>query len=282
MTGGLEAGVLTESREGVRGAVEGFMEKIYEEGIDKEGVREGLDYQFRKEGRSWFCYTGDSDVVAHNFSVRRVETQYMYGQQLANIRSVYDDYIRKYGQDILLVLMSDHGTYDYPHELELTTHGYQDDQNRAFAFFLSPKFKGKKLYKDKSIHISEFAGYFSLFMKNANIPLLASHRPSPRFLDEPLEELISLRSREVQLTKFVYGDFAKAIDLDKNYFMRNFAQVQPVENFKDAEGILDEYRKSIVELESFQMKHEHYLAKKDLILMLILCVPGLAIWLSVI
>jgi hypothetical protein len=138
------------------------------------------------------------------------------------------------------------------------------------------------LYKDKSIHISEFAGYFSLFMKNANIPLLASHRPSPRFPGEPLEELISLRSREVQLTKFVFGDFERALNLDQNYFMRNFAQIQTVENFKDADGILGEYRKTIVELESFQVKHENYLAKKDLILMLILCVPGLAIWLSII
>jgi hypothetical protein len=140
LTGGLEGGVLSGSREEVVGGVKGFMEEVYR-GIDKEGIREGLDYNFKKEGRSWFCYTGDSDVVAHSFSARRVETQYMYGQQLANIRSLYDDYIKKYADDILLVLMSDHGTYDYPYELELTTHGYQDAENRAFAFFLSPKFK---------------------------------------------------------------------------------------------------------------------------------------------
>ena len=46
--------------------------------------------------------------------------------------------------------MSDHGTYDYPYEVELTTHGKQDELNRAFAFFLSPRFKKHKLTKPKN------------------------------------------------------------------------------------------------------------------------------------
>jgi hypothetical protein len=108
---------------------------------------------------SWFTYVGNTDRIAHTFSARRVETQFSYAQQLANVKSIYEDYLRVNQDDTLLVLMSDHGTFDYPYEFEITNHGYQDKENRAFAFFMNKKFIGKKLPTEKEIHISQFAGF---------------------------------------------------------------------------------------------------------------------------
>ena len=97
-----------------------------------------------------------------------------------------------------MVTMSDHGTYDYPYEIELTNHGYQDFNNTAFVHFMSPKFKGKKLAQSEVMHISQFAGSFCLFMKNCNIPILSTHTPKVRFQGDLIEELIAMRSREIQ------------------------------------------------------------------------------------
>ena len=42
--------------------------------------------------------------------------------------AVYDYWIgTEKGDNIAMVVMSDHGTYDYPYEVELTNHGFQDE-----------------------------------------------------------------------------------------------------------------------------------------------------------
>jgi hypothetical protein len=142
---------------------------------------------------------------------------------MAAAKYLYEDYIKKYGKNILLVLMSDHGTYDFDYELELTNHGYQDAENSAFAMFMSPKFAGKSLHVAEPLHISKFAPFMCMFVENCNIPVLATHRAPPRFKDDPIEELITLRSREVQLLKYLEGHYDSALDANNNHFMKNFA-----------------------------------------------------------
>jgi predicted AlkP superfamily pyrophosphatase or phosphodiesterase len=142
--------------------------------IDAEKSKDYLDHEFYDKARSIFTYNGDVDEVGHLYSASKIESQFIYGQQLANAKSFYQDYLKKYKRDnILFVVMSDHGTYDYKYELELTNHGYRDKNNTAFAYLFSSRFAKSKnsLYQNEEIHISQLGPYLSMFLKNCSIPI---------------------------------------------------------------------------------------------------------------
>ena len=71
----------SDSREDVIKNIKRYMNHVFNNKIKHDEVKKTMDYHFRQEDRSWFCYNGDTDGVAHNFSVRGAETQYCYGQQ---------------------------------------------------------------------------------------------------------------------------------------------------------------------------------------------------------
>lgn len=126
--------------------------------------------------------------------------------------------------------MSDHGTYDFPYQNEITNHGYQDKENRAFAFFLNKKFNNENLWKNEEIHISQFAGTLCMYLKNCNIPIFSTHSPVPKYKNNTAEQLIAFRSREIQLTKYLMKETFNVQDINLD---------SPFEKFKDLDFGVD-------------------------------------------
>ena len=151
------------SRNEIKEMVKKVMLKEYEK-IDAQKSRQYNNYELYSKDQSIFTYNAHTDEIGHSFSAHSIEAQFTYGLQLANAKSFYDDYVKSGEKDdLLFVIMSDHGTYNYPYELELTNHGYKDNENRAFAYFLHPSFKNQTLYHNKETHVSQLAGYLSMF-----------------------------------------------------------------------------------------------------------------------
>ena len=208
---GFNIGPAAQAREEIIKKTGDFMEYSYKL-INPEKSKNVLDYEIYSKNRSFFTYTGETDEIGHIYSLRGPQTQFSYGQQLANIKSFYKDYLQKYNKtDLLFVLISDHGTYERTIETEVTNHGYEDKENRGFAFLMNPSFGKKDIYKDREIHISQFASYLSLFIRNSSIPILSTGDVLPRYKTEAIEKLIAFRSQEVSLNKLLYGSYDKAI-----------------------------------------------------------------------
>lgn len=196
-----------KSRQEIKEMVKKIMLKEYKK-IDARQSEQYNNYELYSKNQSIFTYTAHTDEIGHSFSAHSIEAQYTYGLQLANAKSFYDDYVKSAEkEDLQFVIMSDHGTYNYPYELELTNHGYRDSENRAFAYFLSPNFKNQTLYHNKEIHVSQLAGYTSMFQKNISIPVLSTHSSLPRFEGSMAEKILMLRSREVQVSKLLFGNY---------------------------------------------------------------------------
>ena len=78
--------------------VENIMNHEYPK-IDKEKSKGYLDYEFYDKARSVFTYNGDVDEVGHLYSASKIESQFIYGQQLANAKSFYQDYLKENKRD---------------------------------------------------------------------------------------------------------------------------------------------------------------------------------------
>ena len=275
LTNETDLSILSNSREEVTNSTQQFMNQIYP-GISGDEVAKGFDYRYQKQNQTWFTYQGNVDVVGHAFSARRIEAQYTYGEQLANVRAIYNHYIAKEGENVLLVFMSDHGIYEFPYEVELTTHGYQDHENRAFAFFMSPRFKGRKLSKGESMHISRFAGSLCLFMKHCNIPILQTHSPLSRFKGDLLEDLVSLRAREVQLTKYLEGVYDKAVGKDTSPFVEKLDVGKSMGEIFVQKIFIEEYSEFVRNLEAKLPYHEFINELPYLFVLFVISSPLLA------
>lgn len=145
---------------------------------------------------------------------------------LAYLEVIYEDYFKKeFGEDFMLVLMSDHGNIFDPSESEMgMDHGENNEQNRNFVYVISPKFakvNSKKLYKKKDVDIQQLAPFLSQFIKNCNIPLLSTQFPLPMLKDDFISELQALRAKEVQLIRYLHHEYKLAFDKNSP-FIYNF------------------------------------------------------------
>ena len=199
--------ILSKTRLETSDKIEEFTKLLSDRSFNRKTLANELQSKLT-EFPNWFIYIGNTDVIAHRYSTSRVESQFLYSQQLANVRTLYEEYIQKQSEDTLLVVMSDHGTYDWPYEFELTNHGYQDHTNSAFTFLLSKKFIDKPFQAaTEQIHISQFVPTLCMFINNCNIPIFSTHSPNPRFQNSPIEQIIGYRSKEVQLLKYLTDNY---------------------------------------------------------------------------